>query len=149
MCLIVMLTVAGVCQPTYAEKAPTSAAELLKTSTHVVTGAVKAVYQRTEKKGSWEYTNFVAEVRVDSVEKGEGISVDSLIYVRYWHKAWMGEGSPPPGTSGHYPLPTKNDVVRAYLARNSYDGFTFENKDGGFNVLGANGFAILPIKNAK
>jgi hypothetical protein len=30
-----------------------------------------------------------------------------------------------------------------YLARNAYDGYTFDNKDGGFNVIGANGFETL------
>ena len=31
----------------------------------------------------------------------------------------------------------------AISAKNDYDGFTFEDKDGGFNVLGDNGFKKL------
>jgi hypothetical protein len=30
-----------------------------------------------------------------------------------------------------------------YLARNAHDGFDPDNKDGGFNVIGANGFEKL------
>jgi hypothetical protein len=39
--------------------------------------------------------------------------------------------------------------VRIYLARNAYDGYTYENKDGGFNVLGVNGFEKLKPKAVK
>ncbi len=32
-----------------------------------------AIYERTEKKGDWEYTHYIAEIRVGDPEKGEGI----------------------------------------------------------------------------
>jgi hypothetical protein len=51
---------------------------------------------------------------------------------------------PPPSTSGHRGLPEEGDRVRVYLARNAYDGFTDQNEDGGYNVIGANGFELLP-----
>jgi hypothetical protein len=34
-------------------------------------------------------------------------------------------------------------VVRVYLARGAYDGFGAGSQDGGFDVLGANGFEKL------
>lgn len=147
--LVALLSVAMFCCEIKAEKPPSSTEQLLKESTNVVTGTVKAVYKRTEKKDSWEYTHYVAEIRVKEAEKGNGIAADSLIYARYWQKQWKGKGSPPPDTSGHYPIPNSNDNVRVYLARNSYDGFTDQNEDGGFNVIGTNGFEKLPSKTAK
>ena len=41
-------------------------------------------------------------------------------------------------------IPKEGDRVRVYLARNAYDGFG-DNGDGGFNVIGANGFAPAPV----
>ena len=37
--------------------------------------------------------------------------------------------------------------VLANLARNAYDGFTQDNTDGGFNVIGPNGFEPTPVKD--
>ena len=36
-----------------------------------------------------------------------------------------------------------------YLARNAYDGFGADNKDGGLNVIGANGFEKLKPASGK
>lgn len=149
MCLVVLLAAGLLARHLQAEKPPSSPAQLLEESTNVVTGTIKAVYQRTEKVDDWEYTRFVAEIRVRKSEKGDGVADDSLIYVRYWQKQWKGKGDPPPDTAGHFPIPRKDDSVRVYIARNSYDGFTFENNDGGFNVIGTNGFEKPPSKSGK
>jgi hypothetical protein len=135
--------------PAQAEKAPLSPAELLKTATHVVTGAVAAVYERTETAGDWKYTRYVAEVRLGECEKGDGIKKGDLVYVRYYHRTWVGKGELPPSSAGHNGLPAAGESVRVYLARNAYDGFTFENTDAGFNVIGANGFEKLPPSTGK
>ena len=37
----------------------------------------------------------------------------------------------PPANSAHRGLPAKNEFVRVYLVRNSYNGFSDDNKDGG------------------
>ena len=127
-----------------AEKVNMSPAALKKTATHVVTGKVTAIYTRTEAKGDWRYTHYCAEVKVDKTEKGEGLDAGSLVYVRYWRKAWTGAARDmPAGTSGHRGLPTEGQTLRIYLAKNAYDGFGNDNKDGGFNVIGANGFEAL------
>jgi hypothetical protein len=126
-----------------AEKVDMSADELRKTATHVVMGQVTAIYERAETEGDWKYTRYVAEVRVGECEKGDGIRKGALVYVRYWRRAWVGKGQIPPSTVGHRGLPDAGDSVRVYLARNAYDGFSQDNKDGGFNVLGANGFEKL------
>jgi len=126
------------------EKASLSPAALRELSTHTATGEVRGIYKRVGREGSWEVTRHVAEVAVDSNEKGEGLEADELVYVRYWTRRWRGPGAPPPSTSGHRGLPEEGDRVRVYLARNAYDGFTDQNEDGGYNVIGANGFELLP-----
>ncbi len=131
------------------EKVDMSPEELRRVATHIVVGKVQAIYERQEQAGNYKYTRFVAEVRVESGEKGDGLKKEDLIYVRYWRKAYVGRGLPPPDTGGHRGLPAVGQTLRIYLAKNAYDGFTFENKDGGFNVIGANGFEALPEKAKK
>jgi hypothetical protein len=129
--------------PAHAEKVDMSSEQLRKAATHVVTGQLMPVYERAQTEGDWKYTRYMAEVRVGAREKGEGIREGDLVYVRYWRRAWVGQGQVPPSTTGHRGLPSEGQTVRVYLARNAYDGFTFDNKDGGFNVIGANGFETL------
>jgi hypothetical protein len=140
--LIIVLLINGA----WAEKPNMSSQALRKTATHVVTGRVVAIYERTETAGDWKYTRYVAEIRVDDSEKGDGIKKGDLIYARYWQRGWMGRGQAPPSTNGHRGLPEIGQSVRVYLARNAYDGFSTDNKDGGFNVIGANGFE--PVNSA-
>jgi hypothetical protein len=132
-----------------AEKVDLGPAELHKTATHVVTGEVLGIYAREETAGDWRYTHYVAEVRVDKCEKGEELDSGDLVYVRYWHRQWIGAGQIPPSTNGHRGLPASGDKLRVYLARNAYDGFTRDNHDGGFNVIGANGFEKLSEPSGK
>ena len=142
----VALAALAVAGTTRAEKAPLSPEELRKTATHIVVGQVAAVYSRTETNGDWKYTHYLAEVRVNECEKGDGLKKGDLVYARYWVRQWVGAGKQPPSTAGHWGGPARGDTLRIYLARNAYDGFTFDNHDGGFNVIGANGFE--PLKPA-
>ena len=128
--------------PTFAEKPPMSPAALRAVATHVVRGTVTAVSSRTASNGSYSVTRFVAEVRVLAVEKGEGVDLEAPLYARYWTQTWMGPGPVPAGTNGHLGLPSEGQTLRIYLARNAYDGF-HGSKDGGFNVIGTNGFEAL------
>ncbi len=126
-----------------AEKADMQPEGLAKVATHIVVGEVRAVYSREERDGDWIYTRHLAEVAASAIEKGEGPKAGELVYVRYWTRAWRGGPTVPPSTAGHRGLPTAGEKLRIYLARNAYDGFTRENADGGFNVVGANGFQRL------
>lgn len=134
--------------PLKAEKVPMSPEELRKTATHIVTGQVVGVYERTETSGDWKYTKYVAEVRVGECEKGDGLSKGDPVYIRYWTRSWIGKGQIPPSTVGHRDLPGDGNLIRVYLSRNAYDGFG-DNKDGGFNVIGANGFEKLKSASGK
>jgi hypothetical protein len=148
VCFLAVVCLSFLVSPVRAEKVNMSAEELRKTATHIVTGQVVAIYERTETDGDWKYTRYVAEVRVSDCEKGDGVKKGDLVYVRYWSRSWQGKGDVPPSTSGHRDLPGDGSTIRAYLARNGYDGFG-ETKDGGFNVLGANGFEKLKPTTGK
>lgn len=129
--------------PLTAEKVDMSAQKLKDTATHVVKGKVSAIYSRQVKDEKWRTTHWVAEVEIAEVEKGEGLEKGGLVYARYWTREWIGAGEPPPGTSGHRGIPSEGQTLRIYLARNAYDGFSDANKDGGYNVIGANGFEAM------
>lgn len=133
----------------YAEKANLSSEQLEKVATHVVDGKVWAIYERKQADDNWKYTHYVAEVEVEQCRKGDGIATGDLIYVRYWERDWIGKGQIPPSTAGHRGLPQEGESLRIYVARKAYDGFTDENHDGGFNVIGANGFEKLPNATKK
>jgi len=133
------------------EKANLSPEALREVATHVVVGEVLAIYTRTVRDGSWEVTHHLAEVAPSSVEKGkiappDGDDDTGLVYVRYWTRSWTGFFSAPPSTNGHRGVPAVGESLRIYLARNAYDGFYTDNDDGGFNVIGANGFERLETK---
>ena len=130
-----------------AEKAQMSPDALKKVATQVVVGDVVAIYARETKEGRWKYTRYCAEVKVTAVEKGTDAKVGDLVYARYWQRRWASLGVPPPSTNGHRGLPKEGESLRIYLARNAYDGFSMENNDGGFNVIGANGFERLKKPN--
>jgi hypothetical protein len=133
-----------------AEKEDLSADELKETATHVIVGKVTGIYERKEEAGEWKYTRFVAEVQLEKAEKGDGLRPGEMAYVRYWRRQYAGkEKNPPPNTIGHRGLPQAGQKLRIYLAKNAYDGFTHENKDGGLNVIGANGFEALPPETKK
>jgi hypothetical protein len=126
----------------YAERVDMPPEWLRKTATHVVSGTVTAIYQSTVTDKEWSKTSYVAEVRVNTVEKGDGLKSDELVYVRYWHRRWIGTGDPPLTTNGHRGHPQQGETLRIYLARNAYNGFG-KTDDGGFDVIGANGFEKL------
>jgi hypothetical protein len=117
---------------------------LRETATHVVCGEVASIYRHVETKGHWQYTKYIAEIRVTAVEKGTAIKHGALVYARYWTRKWVGKPNFSSfSTSGHRGLPKQGDSIRVFLARYAYDGFTKGNMDGGFNVIGANGFEDL------
>lgn len=132
--------------PLAAEKVDLPPGKLRETATHVVQGQVKATYTRKVEDGRWRTTHHVAEVAIAEVEKGDGLAKGGLVYARYWTREWIGAGSVPPSTNGHRGCPSEGQTLRIYLARNAYDGFTDKNHDGGYNVIGANGFEALAGK---
>jgi len=144
--LLALVAVAFSFSLLFAEKVDMTPASLRATSTHVIVGKVKTIYQKRVVTKKWIVTNYVAEVEVVALEKGKGPAKGELVYVRYWRQAYCGGKEMPPGTNGHRGLPSEGETLRIYLAKNAYDGFRKDNNDGGFNVIGANGFEKFPAK---
>jgi hypothetical protein len=128
--------------PILAEKINMSPVELRRTATHVIVGTVVRVYERNQTTKEQKFTHYVAEIRIKEIDKGEGLKNGDLLYARYWTSRWLETASRTPGPSGHRGLPAEGETLRVYLARNAYDGFG-QTRDGGFNVIGANGFEKL------
>ena len=88
----------------------------------------------------YEYEQKVTEVKL---EKGK-IS-ESLFYLRYWSRKWLGVGFQPLGGQSYFPQPKRGQLCRFYLAKNSYDGLSVkDSSDWGYNVVYVNG--VQPIK---
>lgn len=132
----------------FAERVPLSPEQLRKEATHIVTGAVKAIYSRDVEttqygKGTIE-TQYLLEVEVSSCVKGEGLTAGDIVYARCWRIKKHGSLGATPGPSGHFGIPTSGDKIRAYLAKGKY-GPTGQN-DNGWAVVYPNGIEVLKGK---
>ncbi len=146
--LILMLTVLLPQGRGLAEIIDLSSEELQQTATEIVTGTVAAIYTRHSNEGDWEYIRYLAEIRVDQVEKSRRSGqadncMTAPLYVRYWQRRWVGSSPQPPSTSGHRSLPAEGRRYRFYLSNRAFDGFSRQNMSGGYNVLLPNGFEKL------
>ena len=127
---IILLMAAGLAATAaLAEIPPLSPERLRADATHIVKGKVLTIYQRTESKGDYEYFRYLAEIRVEACEKGDGIKKGQLLYTRYWERRWVGKGYPLPGIYGQHRLPEEGERVRVFL----------KGEDGGFDFLEPNG----------
>ena len=80
----------------FAAKLLTPKPQLEKEATHIVVGKVRSISSTQQVKGEWGFTNYVAEIAIDKVEKGEGLKAGDDVQVRYYSQGWRGSGSPPP-----------------------------------------------------
>ncbi len=137
---VALCTLSALAVPRYAEaeRANASPAQLKKDATHILLGTVKAVYTRTETRGGWKVTRYVAEVEVVQSEKGD-LQKGALAYVRYWNRAWIKRSPQPPSASGHHGIPKEGETLRIY-AVNQGDNRLGRTTDGGLDVMGPNGF---------
>jgi hypothetical protein len=120
-----------------------SSAGLQKMATHIIVGKVTEIYKRELESGDEKRTLFVAEVKVEKIEKGEGLQPGELAYVRYWQSEWIGEGEPAPDSELRYSsAPRPKQRLRMYLTKNAYYG-AGPNDDGGLNVIFKEGFEPL------
>jgi hypothetical protein len=126
----------------FAAKAITPKAQLEKEATHIVVGKVRSISSSQQLKSQWAFTNYVAEIVIDKVEKGEGLKAGDVAQVRYHSQGWRGSGSPPPYDSGHSPIPKQDDSVRVYLVNRGYNGAGYT-ADGRYDVYYKNGFEVL------
>jgi hypothetical protein len=138
--LLAAAAAAALVPPVWAERPNETPAQLKKLATHVLAGRVMAVYERTSTSGDGKYTQYVAEVRVEECEKGDGVKKGDLVYVRYWRRTRVGTAGPDFSSSGHRDPPARGESVRVYLARTGPAGSRPGAADGGLDVLEPNGF---------
>jgi hypothetical protein len=147
-CGVALAALALFASSTSAEKVNMPPSALRRIATDVVVGKVVAISQRTATEGDWRVTRYTAQVKVLATEKGSTLKKGRLFSARYWHRSWAGlQRVAPLGTDGYRGLPSEGETLRIYLARNAYDGFTYDNHDGGYNVIGANGFEPIITKH--
>ena len=114
-----------------------TAQELQESATLRSVGRIIRVNDSVEKRGLFEYTNSVAEVKNLNTEIGL-VETNKTYYVHFWSKKWTGEGVPEPGDYGHRNVPKTGDVVRVYAMKQP---------DGKFDVISPNGFDILSARH--
>ena len=132
--LAVVLVAAGWLR---AEVPPQSREQLEQSATHVIDGAVTAVYARDRGAEQGTDTAYLIELKVSRAAKGEGPKPGEVVYVRTWRAkerpaGWVGPG-------GQSRVPAEGDVVRAYLRRAD---------DGGYDALLPNGIDINRVGGA-
>jgi hypothetical protein len=125
-----------------AAKILTPQPQLRAAATHIIVGKIVSISDARHINGDYATTTHLAKINISEVEKGGGLSVGDVVEVRYLSRAWTGRGSPPPGDSGHSPLPKPGEKVRAYLVNNGYNGAGYTT-DGHYDVYYKNGFEIL------
>ena len=75
----------------------------------VFVGEILVVHARasTKKAFGGESTtfNFISNIKIESVEKGEGLKPGVELQVDTWKHEWKGPLLPPPGNRGHFHNP--------------------------------------------
>jgi hypothetical protein len=96
------------------------------------------VFVEERESGAWRIRRYIAEVRVHTVEKGTGLNIGELCYVRYSIQLWIGNGPGPPGAYGLTTTPIKGTIARLYL-RDNRKGNVDNGKPGGMDIIVPNG----------
>jgi hypothetical protein len=103
-------------------------------SSNILTGTITAIYSKITRDSSYEWNHSVAAVRIEKVEKGDGLKAGDLIYVRYiGGTKWVGKGAMPPGPGGHNNVPAEGQRRTICLTKNP---------DGGLDVYYVSGFKM-------
>jgi hypothetical protein len=101
----------------------------------VVVGTVKKITSTARKFGNdGVSTNYVADVVVDKVEKGEGAKAGDTIKV-HWFRVTKRPSKPLAGAYGHrYPLEDRAEA-RIWLMKNGKDGWSIIYNSDGVELL--------------
>jgi hypothetical protein len=85
-------------------KVATPKAKLEKDATHIVVGKVRSISSSKTVAPQLKTTNYVAEIVVDRIEKGQGLKAGAVVHVRY---RWTESRIPYVGDPGHRPRPNR------------------------------------------
>ncbi len=117
-----------------------SRGDLLTEATQVFEGRVERLYHASpEKEGSFEFTHSVAEMTVARVEKGTELRAGDRVFVRHWHKRWIGKGQLPPDHYGHRTVPAVKQTVVVFVSGTRQTGYDVLSPNGYFEVVTTGG----------
>jgi hypothetical protein len=125
------LALAFITLPLLAAIPPRKAEDLQRDATHIITAKVKAVYSTDETRDKPDFVDrhYCIEVVVTKIEKGEGLGVSKVAYLKCWQPEKRPFGWAGPQGQNH--LPKVGDEGRYYLA---------EGDDGSLTILTPNGY---------
>ncbi|MEM1354600.1 MAG: hypothetical protein AAGC44_03475 [Planctomycetota bacterium] len=134
--LIIVAVIVMLSANASAQFSPLTEEQLRASATHVIRGSVSNVFVRTERKDNWEYTFGVVEVDVRQVSKGQDIEASDRVFVRYWHKTWLGDPTQIPSDhAGNENIPSKGDTADIFLMGDRQTGFDVFSPNGFFRVI--------------
>jgi hypothetical protein len=121
----------------FAALPPLSPETLARDATLIVTGTVIDSSQTTEGPKAKRDNIYLLKVKIDRVEKGQGVSTGDTLEIRCWDVNSRPDGWAGPG--GHRKIPKKDEHSRFWLTKRP---------DGKWEPLDPNGIEPLP-KGAK
>lgn len=115
--LIAVTASITVCQ---GAKIPQSNEQMMKEAKGVFVGTVQKVTSEkkdgeTHGKGKEVITTYTSKILITEVKKGKDLKVGQEIQVQTKQFRWVGEGTPPPGHSGHHLKPEKGQEVLVFF----------------------------------
>tara|TARA_B100001059_G_C17663154_1_gene490491 strand:+ start:248 stop:928 length:681 start_codon:yes stop_codon:yes gene_type:complete len=115
-----------------AEEAPLPPEILQQEAAEIILGQVESrtVVERADDRNL--NRDITYDVRVEETQKGT-LRQGTVIKVRATTITFMGEGAPPPGPSGHHPLPLVGELARFFLT---------PGEDGDYLILSPNGVEL-------
>lgn len=113
-------------RPASAELADATLGQKMDWASHVFTGEVLGIYSSYQKfPNDGTATHLVLKLRVDAVEKGEGIRAGQVVYAACWRagkrlpvitgSVLLGTTFTLVGPSGHRRIPNLGETVRLFL----------------------------------
>lgn len=99
---------------------PLSNEQMMKEAQGVFVGTVQKVTSEekdgeTHGKGKEVITTYTSKILIAEVKKGKDLRVGQEIEVQTKQFRWVGEGTPPPGHSGHHLNPEKGQEVLVFF----------------------------------
>ena len=84
--------------------------ELKKSASFIVTGRVSKVFKRRDPR---EHNEFLVQIRIEVVERGEGFREGDVIYAFAFQR--RPDGRPETAAAGHRAIPKEGQRIRAWI----------------------------------
>jgi hypothetical protein len=111
-----------------------SDAVLQRLATLIVTGTVVRMVETHEENEGVIHFDGIAEIVVETIDKGSGVTVGDTIIARYFHEVPSESNLQGRTTNGHRGIPQQSERVQVFLK---------ESRGKGFDVLMPNGFSKI------